>query len=117
MAPQKTSQHGRILGSAFADIADKLAPLHPEVPDRCKTCAYRHGTIPNAMAGTLVEALNCTLGIDPNPFGCHHTLKDGKPTELCAGYFLLSVFGVEEVKAVLPSVVEQLDSLPRTETA
>lgn len=111
MAPQTPSDHGRILGSALADVADKLAPLHPNVPERCKTCAFRHGTIPNAMAGTLMEALNCTLGIDPNPFGCHHTLKDGKPTSLCAGYFLVSEFGFDDVKAVMPSVVEKLNAL------
>lgn len=82
------SEHGKILGAEFAAIADKLAPLHPDIPERCKTCAFRLGTTPNQSAGTLVEAMHCILGVDPAIFGCHQTLKGGIPMQSCSGYLL-----------------------------
>lgn len=109
MPPQRPSWHGRALGAAFAKLADAMAPLHPEIPERCKTCAFRAGTIPNSMAGTLVEAMHCVVGIDPAPFGCHHSLKDGLPTKLCAGYVLAKLAPFKDVKAALISVSDELD--------
>lgn len=88
--PQKPSAHGRILGAEFATIADAMAPSRPEIPKRCATCAFRHGTFPNGCAGTLSEALNCVTGIDPSPFHCHHGIKDGEDSsKLCSGYLLV----------------------------
>lgn len=109
-SPQRPSAHGRALGAGLARVADKMAALHPEIPDRCKTCAFREGTIPNQMAGTLLEALHCVVGIDPSPFGCHHTLgKDGIPTSLCAGYALARLAPFEDVRETLIQVAEDLN--------
>jgi hypothetical protein len=112
MPAQQPSKHGRILGAEFARLADAMAPLHPEIPERCRTCAFREGTIPNQMAGTLVEAMHCVLGTDPAPFGCHHTLKDGEPTQLCSGYLLARLAPFDEVKAGLARACASLDALP-----
>lgn len=112
MAAQKPSEHGRILGAEFADLADAMAPLWPEIPDRCKTCAFRHGTIPNQMAGTLVEAMHCVLGTDPAPFGCHHKVdKEGRPTKLCSGYMLAKAASFDAVKAAIGRVATKLAAL------
>lgn len=115
MPAQKPSEHGRILGAEFARLADAMAPAHPEIPERCKTCAFREGTIPNQSAGTLLEAMHCVLGTDPAPFGCHQGLKDGVPTKLCAGYVLAKLAPFEDVKAGLARVRAKLDALPAGE--
>lgn len=114
MAPQTPSEHGRILGLEFAKLADHMAPLHPEIPERCKTCAFREGTIPNQMAGTLLQALNCTLGIDRAGFGCHHTLQDGLPTALCSGYLLARTAPFDQIKAVVRRISQNLNAIRET---
>lgn len=110
MPPQTPSAHGRLLGVEFAALADAMEPLHPEIPSRCKTCAFREGTIPNQMAGTLVQAMHCVLGTDPAPFCCHQTLKDGIPQSLCAGYALARLAPFEDVKAALKRVHDALSA-------
>lgn len=111
MPRQQPSKHGAILGAAFARIADEMEPKCPMVPDRCKSCAFRAGTIPNQMAGTLVEAMHCVIGTDPTPFCCHQTLDaDGRPTMLCAGYVLVKKAPFENVRAELTKVLGELDT-------
>lgn len=113
MAAQKPSAHGRLLGAEFARLADAMAPLHPEIPERCKSCAFREGTIPNQMAGTLVEAMHCVLGTDPAPFGCHQTLdNDGLPFALCAGYVLAKRAPFDDVIAAIARVSTALGEQP-----
>ncbi len=112
-APQRPSNHGRALGLELARLADAMVEAYPEIPDRCKTCAFREGTIPNQMAGTLVEALNCVVGLDPANFGCHQTLDtSGLPTTLCAGYILARLAPFNDVKQALIRVTEKLDDAP-----
>lgn len=110
-APQRPSKHGNILGTAFAKLADRMEPLCPTVPERCKTCAFRSGTIPNQMAGTLVEAMHCVIGTDPSPFCCHQSLRDGEPTHLCAGYVLVKKARFEEVRSELANALTELSTM------
>jgi len=117
MPPQQPSAHGRILGAAFARIADEMEPKCPTVPDRCKTCAFRHGTIPSGMAGTLVQALHCVIGTDPAPFCCHQSLKDGRPTMLCAGYMLAKMAPFERVKDEICVALSELDARREPQSA
>lgn len=79
------------------------------------TCAFRAGTIPGQMAGTLRDALNCVAGIDPEPFMCHHTLRDGEPTGLCAGYLLTTAAPVELLRRALMQAGKKLSKLPKDE--
>jgi hypothetical protein len=103
----KPSEHGRVFGAALAKMADDIAANHSEIPERCKTCAFREGTIPNQMAGTLMQALNCVTGADPDDFACHHSLDAaGRPTRLCNGYLLLAMLATPEqlVAALTPAL-------------
>ena len=108
---QKPSRHGAALGAALALVADIQARRHPEVSERCRTCAFRKGTIPNQMAGTLVEALRCVTGADPAVFACHQSPRiDGLPTELCAGYVLARLAPQSEVREAVLVAFNNLQS-------
>jgi hypothetical protein len=56
------------------------------VPDRCKTCAFREGTIPNGCEETILDAIKCV--IEGVPFMCHETKADGKPRGFCSGWLV-----------------------------
>jgi hypothetical protein len=79
----RPSQHGAILGAALSSIAD--AGDAPHIPDRCLTCAFTKGTMPNQCAGTVTQVLDCTVHL-AGLFYCHHGIKDGEPKRVCAGY-------------------------------
>lgn len=97
MARAVPTLHGRALGVELARLADSQVAANPEIEERCLTCAFREGTMTNSMAPTLMEAVNCVVGIDEADFGCHHGLAaDGQPTKLCAGYLLCMAAPAEE---------------------
>jgi len=115
--PQKPSAHGRALGTELARLAESQVAAHPMIPERCKTCAFREGTQPNQMAGTLSEALECVLMGAAEPFYCHQKLKDGEPTQLCVGYVLCCAAPFEDVKAAIGRAHVALKALEADESA
>jgi hypothetical protein len=105
----KPSEHGRIFGAALASVADEMAKQHPDLPPRCSTCAFRSGTGPNQMAGTLMAALKCVTGIDPDDFACHHSMNDECwPTRLCVGYVLARMATPKQIADALMPAVEAM---------
>ena len=80
---------GRELGGHFARFADAedaaMRARAGAAPERCGTCAFRGGTIPNGCGGTLLDALRCIL--EDTPFYCHERPHQGE--RLCGGYLLL----------------------------
>lgn len=83
----RPSRHGAKLGAVIAEMARIGRETLPDLADNCLTCAFKEGTAPNQMAGTGLTAFKCAMGVDPDPFGCHHGMQDGSPTRLCAGYY------------------------------
>jgi hypothetical protein len=76
------------LGEHLAHMTDaaeidalKTFPGHGK---RCKSCAFRRGTIPNQCADTLADAIKCVM--EHVPFLCHEHPAGSKPTGLCAGW-------------------------------
>jgi hypothetical protein len=108
----RPSRHGAFLGEALSliemagrkDFPGELAPL-------CATCAFRPGSLPNQTAETGVIALNTVLGIDKDRFACHHGMKDGQPSKLCAGYIAARLAPFSFTKEVLAAMLTQLDRL------
>jgi len=80
---------GRELGAEIARFCDQedaaMRARAGTAPERCKTCAFRPGTIPNSLSATLMDALRCI--IEGHPFHCHERPHEGD--RLCAGYLLL----------------------------
>lgn len=108
----RPSRHGKALGEALALLAAagrKDAPM--TIPDCCLTCAFRPGTLPNMTAGTVKQALDCVLDIDPDRFACHHGMRDGAPTKLCAGYVAAILAPWSFAKEVLAAVHAELEAI------
>lgn len=85
-ARDRPSRLGAILGEALADIAKAGRSGIPDFPEMCATCAFRPGCMTNQMGGTQKAALDVLMGIDGDAFACHHGMKEGEPTKICAGY-------------------------------
>jgi hypothetical protein len=110
----KPTTYGAVLGDALALIAAagrKDMPDGMTIPDTCLTCAFREGSLPNRMAGTGKQAMDCLLGVDRDRFACHHGMKDGEPTRLCAGYLAAVIAPFSFVKEVLRSAYDNLGSI------
>ncbi len=105
----RPSSHGSLLGDALALIAD-LGERDSPVPlgERCATCAFRKGSVPNRSAGTGMIALNCALGIDRDRFACHHGMKDGQPKKICVGYMAAILAPFSAVKEVMAFLHKEL---------
>lgn len=123
----RPSMHGKYLGEALVLIAragrKALAArvirddenVGADATEPCLTCAFRSGTVANMSGGTGLLALNCALKIDENEFACHHGLKDGEPTRICAGYALAVVAPFAETKEIVKAMYDQLRLLGDSE--
>lgn len=92
LAPNRPSPEGRMIGEQLARFCDieeaRLIKKFPNHAQRCKSCAFRAGTVPNGCLPTVMDALKATL--EHTPFMCHqHFDKDGSATDLCAGAAIL----------------------------
>lgn len=110
----RPSAHGAALGQALARIA---AAGDPDAA-MCSTCAFREGSLPNQMAGTVIVALNTMVDIDKADFACHHGLKDGEPQRLCAGYiaarlapFRFTAAAIKEAKRLMEELRDGPDEV------
>lgn len=84
----RVTPEGRLLGEQTARLYDiakgRLSEPIPvtrltELTERCKTCAFRAGTVPNGCAQTQLDVTKCAAeGI---PFYCHT-----HPGQLCRGW-------------------------------
>lgn len=78
-----------MLGEIIATLTDRAEPAvrlqFPNHQERCKSCAFKHGTYPNGCLPTVMDAVKAI--VENVPFMCHQKFDaNGNPTELCAGY-------------------------------
>jgi hypothetical protein len=95
---ERPSTHGAILGEALARLAESVTGSLPS--GCCATCAFRRGCMTNQMASTGLVAFKCAVGADPDPFACHHGMKDGEPSKICAGWLACQLADFETVKEI-----------------
>lgn len=78
----RVSPEGAALGAQMArlyDIAERQLGAYADEGERCKSCAFRAGTVPNGCAQTQLDISKCSAeGI---PFYCHQHRG-----ELCHGW-------------------------------
>lgn len=78
----RITPEGQVLGQQMAklfDIATRRLGSLADPDERCTSCAFRLGTVPNGCAQTQLDISKCVAeGI---PFYCHQ-----KPGHLCAGW-------------------------------
>lgn len=72
-----------------AEAGVKLLINHGEPDTRCKTCAFRTGTVPNGCYQTQLDALKATS--EGVTFYCHHA-KKGEQKPICHGWYASRVF-------------------------
>lgn len=85
----RVSPEGKAAGFQLVRLTEpSIARLEREgEPDeRCKTCAFRLGTVPNGCAQTQLDALKAV--VEGVPFLCHQADRDRLP---CHGWFAARV--------------------------
>lgn len=97
---------GRQVGAWLGELTDAAEPFarleFPQMPPRCKSCAFRGGSIPNGCEETLIEAIKCAA--EGVPFYCHLRFKpDGSPIDLCSGWVMLHGSPPAKVLEMLPT--------------
>ena len=85
----RPTPEGRELGAHIARLCDQeeakqAKMLRPTIPERCRTCAFRAGTVPNGCGPSLMDALKCAAG--GGDFLCH---EHGRKGQLCAGFQMM----------------------------
>lgn len=106
---KRVSPEGRVLGARMASLYDRaLAVLaaEGESDERCKSCAFTHGTVPNGCLQTQMDVMKAV--VEGIPFNCHQADRKGWP---CHGWYALrAVIGAtEKVKGKL---VDQVGPCP-----
>ena len=73
LIPNRPTEEGRLLGKELARLTDKAeleaVAKFPNTTVRCRTCAFRLGTVPNGCPGTVMDALKCVM--EGTQFNCH----------------------------------------------
>lgn len=108
LIPNRPSAEGRILGEQLALLTDKAEPRvraqFPNHKERCRSCAFTAGTVPNACLPTVMDALKCV--VDGTPFHCHQQFDDsGTPTDLCAGWAMASDACDDKLRNLMKPVI------------
>lgn len=99
LVPNRPTDLGRQMGAEIGRLTETVIAKTSTSDDRCKTCAFRAGTLPNGCEETVMDAMKCVL--ERRVFMCHQTFNaSGKPTEVCDGWRIAS----ESVNG-LPSLV------------
>lgn len=111
----RPSVHGKILGDTLSMLEAAGRAIDQTIPASCATCAFRHGSDPNLSAGTGLIAFKCAVGVDKGAFCCHHGLKEGQPTMVCAGWLAAQKAPFDTMKALTFQMNERLAAMDGTD--
>lgn len=81
----RVTPEGRRLGRVMATLSDRASArlvVDGEPDERCKSCAFTHGTVPNGCVQTQLDALKAV--VERVPFLCHQANRKGWP---CHGWY------------------------------
>lgn len=98
----RVSPEGCTLGDQMVRLTDpwiRHLASQGEPDDRCKSCAFRSGTVPNGCLQTQMDALKAV--VESVPFLCHQNDKKG---DICHGWFAaqVGILANEAVKGSMP---------------
>lgn len=85
----RVTPQGRALGAQLAKTSDRgcqQLAAEGEPDERCKSCAFRAGTVPNGCPQTQMDALKAL--IEGVPFMCHQCDRAG---QACHGWYAARV--------------------------
>ena len=86
---KRVTLEGRAAGEQIVRMTEPaIAALAAdgEPDERCKSCAFRIGTVPNGCIQTQLDALKCV--VEGVPFCCHQEDRRGHP---CHGWYAARV--------------------------
>lgn len=92
---KRVTPEGRVLGAQTARLADNAAAHLArigEADERCKSCAFRAGTVPNGCLQTQADVVKCL--VERVPFGCHQPAGG-----ICHGWYAAQVLMRAKEKA------------------
>lgn len=99
---RRVSPEGRAMGEQIVRLTEpwvaKLA-ADGEPDERCKSCAFRAGTVPNGCIQTQMDVLKAV--VEKVPFLCHQHDRGG---DICHGWFAaqVAIRENEKIKGPLP---------------
>lgn len=88
----RVSKEGKNCGAVMSALADKGALIlaaEGEPDERCKTCAFTSGTVPNGCIQTQMDAMKSV--IEKVPFYCHAKFHENGSRRLCHGWYAANV--------------------------
>ncbi len=91
----RVSPEGRALGASMANLANKasaILALQGEPDERCKSCAFTAGTVPNGCIQTQMDVLKAVT--ERVPFMCHQPSHN-----VCHGWYA-SVVAIKLTEAL-----------------
>lgn len=92
---KRVTPEGRAIGRQTADLADRAVArlaTEGESDERCKSCAFTHGTVPNGCLQTQMDVMKAV--VENVPFLCHQADRKGWP---CHGWYAVrAVINVTE---------------------
>ena len=83
----RVSPEGRALGAQMVRLVEPVIQhleAHGEPDERCKSCAFRAGTVPNGCLQTMMDATKAAM--EQTPFLCHVERYPDGSRKLCAGW-------------------------------
>lgn len=83
----RVSPEGRAIGSQLVRLVEpviKHLEAHGDSDERCKSCAFRAGTVPNGCLQTMMDAVKAMS--EQKPFYCHVERYVDGTNKLCAGW-------------------------------
>ena len=85
---KRVSPEGKAIGAMLVRMVEPAVAalaLEGEQDERCKSCAFRAGTVPNGCLQTQLDA--CKSVLEQRPFMCHvNKYRDGTH-QICHGWF------------------------------
>lgn len=105
LVPNRPTPEGRTAGKQLARLTERgekaLLMEGRMVPQPCKSCAFRRGTLPNGCEETVLDALKCVLEKE-RVFMCHEVPYYTQPTKICAGYAIATTVLIDSPAVACP---------------
>jgi hypothetical protein len=99
----RVCEKGKAIGNQMARLCDQevgklIAEGEYDKDQRCDSCAFRLGTIPNGCLQTQMDIMKCVL--EHEPFFCHAVENPG--TKVCQGWFASVQAAKKSPKVICP---------------
>ncbi len=102
----RVTPEGRAVGERLSRMTDievgkLIAEGEWEKDERCASCAFRYGTVPNGCPQTMLDAMKCVM--EHKTFSCH-VARDGVPAGVhpCMGWFAAMQFAKKKAATKAP---------------